>query len=48
MGTVFLALALSIAVCMIHAAATRRFHLVQGGAPLLVIALLLALPSLLS
>ena len=48
MGTVFQALALSIAVCMAHAAITRNFRLLQGGAPLLAVFLLLALPSIFS
>jgi hypothetical protein len=43
MGTLFLAIALSIAVCMLHAAITRRWSLVQGGVPLLAGAALLAL-----
>jgi hypothetical protein len=45
MGTLFLAIALSIAVCMVHAAVTRRWSLVQGGAPLLAVALVLALAA---
>ena len=43
MDTLFQAIALSIAVCLVHAAITRRWRLVQGGAPLLGIALALAL-----
>lgn len=41
MDTLFLAIALSIAVCMAHAAITRRWNLVQGGVPLLAGAALL-------
>lgn len=41
--TLFLALAISILACMIHAAVKRRWHLVEGGAPLLALTLLLTL-----
>ena len=42
MVTVFLAVAVSIMACMVHAAITRRWNLVVGGTPLLAGALLLA------
>ena len=48
MGTVFQGLALSIAVCMIHAAITRNTRLLQGGVPLLALFVLLSLPSIFS
>jgi hypothetical protein len=43
MATLFFAIGVSILVCMIHAAVTKRWELVRGGAPLLTVATLLAL-----
>jgi hypothetical protein len=43
METLFLAIAVSVAICMAHAAITRRWRLVEGGAPILGVAVLLAI-----
>ncbi len=43
MGTLFFAISVSIVACMVHAAITKRWNLVQGGAPLLFVATVLAL-----
>jgi hypothetical protein len=45
MDTLFQAIALSIALCLLHAVITQRWRLVQGGVPLLAIALVLALAT---
>ena len=46
METLFQAIALSVGVCMAHAAIRGRWRLVQGGAPILGVALLLVLVTL--